>query len=311
MLRAWWVIRDSNVCFAGRQTFAHSPIDRITENSDKKNKLAWFTVHEYRTVCLSPLFYSRGLLCISLTMRRRGGRADSFYPTGGAYLCRQISIPQQHHVSQSVYRVPMTFVSPAKSSNDVQVTLRVISPRQRRASAANTQFLPTVPLPYANRHIGCNKRQSFVIRNAAVMDVLGTQDLVEGSLLAFALALSFSFLQERRRDRPSAPPTITLLDSLSQKNTTTASNNVFDSWNEMSRQENYVYYNNKVKQRRKRNSEPLSIKREKKWVLVALLVLFIPIFSAEFFLALSRQILCGGNPITQSSWAAELCSPHL
>lgn len=217
-------------------------------------------------------------------------------------------------MSQPVYRVhvPMTFVSPAKSSNDVQGTLRVTSLRQRRASAANTQFLPTVPLPYVNRPIGCNKRKSFVIRNAAVMDVLGTQDLVEGSLLAFALALSFSFLQERRRDRPSPPPTTTLLDnSLSQKNTTTASNNVFDSWNEMSRQENYVYYNNKVKQRRTRNSEPLSIKREKKWVLVALFVLFIPIFSAEFFLALSRQILCGGNPITQSSWAAQLCSPHL
>lgn len=212
----------------------------------------------------------------------------------------------------------MTFVSFVQTPSDGQGKLKATCRRRRPSTATSTQFSPIVPLPHANILTGYNKRQSLTIRNAVVMDVLGTQDLVDGTLLAFALALVFLFLQERRRDRPSPPPPNAMSqDSLSQNNTTTASNYVFDSWKEMSRQENYVYYNNKVKQQRRRQTraagEPfsLSVKREKTWVVVALLVLFIPIFSAEFFLALSRQVLCGGNPMTQSSWAATLCSPHL
>ena len=207
----------------------------------------------------------------------------------------------------------MTFVSPVKTQSDGQGRFRVTSRRRRPPTdaATNTPFSPTVmPPPHANTLVGCSQRQSLLTRNAVVTDVLGTQEVVDGSLLALAIAICFSLLQQRRRDdRPEPPPLTTApSDSLSQSNNTTASY-VFDSWKEMSRPENYVYYNNKVKRKRTRSAEP-PVKREKTWVVVALLVLFIPIFSAEFFLALSRQVLCGGNPITQSSWAAELCSPH-
>ena len=53
-----------------------------------------------------------------------------------------------------------------------------------------------------------------------------------------------------------------------------------------------------------------SARNEKKWVLVALLVLFVPIFSVEFFFALSRQFMCQGNLMNQSEWAQVLCSPY-
>ena len=88
---------------------------------------------------------------------------------------------------------------------------------------------------------------------------------------------------------------------------------VFDAWKEMSRPENYVYYNNKIQRSQNTSDqhEQLTTKTEKKWVLLSVLILFVPIFSAELFLALTRQILCGGDPIIQSAWAAELCSPHL
>jgi hypothetical protein len=132
-----------------------------------------------------------------------------------------------------------------------------------------------------------------------MIDVLSTRDLVDGSLLAFALAVFFSVLQQRRRQN----------DTPTMKNDETEDGNVFDAvaWKEMSRPENYVYYNSKLREMSSRNDEP---KQEKKWILISLLVLFVPIFSVEFFLALSRQVLCGGDPLTLSAWASELCSPH-
>jgi hypothetical protein len=128
-------------------------------------------------------------------------------------------------------------------------------------------------------------------------DALGTQDLVDGSILAFALAFLFSVLQQRRRH-----------DDIPTLQDETKDGTVFDAdaWKKMSRPENYVYYNSKL--RKPRKDDPA--KQEKKWVLISLLFLFVPIFSAEFFLALSRQFLCGGDPFTQSVWASELCSPH-
>jgi len=72
-------------------------------------------------------------------------------------------------------------------------------------------------------------------------------------------------------------------------------------------------------------------RKEKKWVLLALLILFVPIFSIEFFFALSRQLICGdtisfadkfdidaANSLSStatsqpsSQWAQILCSPHI
>ena len=113
---------------------------------------------------------------------------------------------------------------------------------------------------------------------------------------------------------------------------------VFDakSWKEISRPENYVFYNRRFQTRQQQEQQetenlvslfsffkPKTIssnsnsnndikpKKEKKIILISLLVLFVPIFSIEFFFALSRQFMCGnGDPFNQPSWAAEMCSPH-
>jgi hypothetical protein len=91
-------------------------------------------------------------------------------------------------------------------------------------------------------------------------------------------------------------------------------NKVFDAdnWKEMCKKENYVLYNTKIRQRASKSDNSPSIRpidnKENRLVLVALLVLFVPIFSIEFFFALSRQFICemgmGGDTIIQ-----KLCSP--
>jgi len=187
-------------------------------------------------------------------------------------------------------------------------------------------------------------------------DALGAQDIISGTVLAFSLAFLGSFLQGRSSsnfllwrnqiDQLEEEELTSFRPSLRSTNTTefgnststieeyplTGNNNqsvLFDgdSWKEMSRPENYVFYNTRVKKNQKRggstNSDNKSstnaakeakktiMKKEKAWVLGGLLILFVPIFSIEFFLALSRQFMCGSDPLHQVLWAQELCSPHL
>ena len=83
----------------------------------------------------------------------------------------------------------------------------------------------------------------------------------------------------------------------------------------MSRPESYVLYNQKLRQRRRStkrrspSSSPFGGSSENAWVVIALLALFVPIFSVEFFFALSRQLICGGDPLNRSDWSEFLCSP--
>jgi len=152
---------------------------------------------------------------------------------------------------------------------------------------------------------------------------------------------------------------------------------VFDGkkWKEMSRPENYILYSTRVKRRlplssnnpvgkdtdlgntirsslfnkksdstsatsTTTSSSPVNKKSyiEQRWVLLGLLILFVPIFSIEFFFANSRQFICGGGvgdyvamvpsigdvddalpnsfddivatPKVLAPWARELCSAH-
>ena len=85
----------------------------------------------------------------------------------------------------------------------------------------------------------------------------------------------------------------------------------------MSREENYILYNTKIRQKsnpdyskkesRMQNDNDDMKKKENKLILVALLILFVPIFSVEFFFALSRQFICemgmGGDCLQK------FCSP--
>ena len=87
-----------------------------------------------------------------------------------------------------------------------------------------------------------------------------------------------------------------------------------EDWKEISKPDNYVMFNTKVRQKIEESSSSRGKKRnfpkEKKVVAMALLILFAPIFSFELFLALSRQIVCGGTSFAEQSWAIQLCSPH-
>jgi len=198
-------------------------------------------------------------------------------------------------------------------------------------------------------------------------EVLSTSDIVVGAILAFALAFGWSFLNGQStssnfiswrsqlhgsRDNAEASTSgIHVVDTCSditkrsgreERNECDTDDDstesdisapkVFnaDNWKEMSREENYVLYNTRVRavrdSGRERKADRIAVttkgdtegdiekasgvRSEKKWVLVALLVLFVPIFSVEFFFALSRQFMCGGDPLNQSEWAQILCSPY-
>lgn len=175
--------------------------------------------------------------------------------------------------------------------------------------------------------------------------VFSTEDIVVGLILGILLALMTSFLQGRRSQNDfvlwnknesgeDMKITSTLAPSADEielefatnattilETSTTSDQSVLqesrsavvfdgDDWKEMSRLENYVYYKRNLN---KKKDDPSSEQKdEQKWVIVALLALFVPIFSVEFFFALSRQVLCGGgdNGLLSSLEAAQfLCSP--
>ena len=197
-------------------------------------------------------------------------------------------------------------------------------------------------------------------------EVLSTSDIVVGAMLAFTLAFGWSFLNGQStssnfiswrsqldgsntsRDTAEASTSGIVDNDITQRSDREEINGydvdddsaesdisapkVFnaDNWKEMSREENYVLYNTRVRALRDGGRERKAIRdavttkgdtegdveivsgarSEKKWVFVALLVLFVPIFSVEFFFALSRQFMCGGDAMNQPEWAQILCSPY-
>ncbi|KAL3803305.1 hypothetical protein ACHAW5_009765 [Stephanodiscus triporus] len=160
---------------------------------------------------------------------------------------------------------------------------------------------------------------SYGIATSVTRDVLSTQDIVNGAILACVLAVGYSFLNGQSSSSsfvswPSESKnrngTIDI-EKLAQGNDTDGNDRIFnaDDWKEMSREENYILYKTKIRQRSNADNPPIRNidKKENKLVLVALLALFVPIFSVEFFFALSRQFMCEigmGGEIVQ-----KLCAP--
>lgn len=180
-------------------------------------------------------------------------------------------------------------------------------------------------------------------------DVLSNSDLFSGTIIAFLLAFLFSFLNGRTpsssniklwrsaRNPQNEFKTGDLGLSVTADEDENENMKKFDgdAWKEISRPENYALYTNKLRKNAKqdqikeKSNSTSSKSMENKLVLVGLLVLFVPIFSVEFFFALSRQFICG-DYVTQvddnlwltdsskalsasnglSPWAKELCSPH-
>ena len=151
-------------------------------------------------------------------------------------------------------------------------------------------------------------------------DVLSTQDIVVGTILALALAFGYSFLNGQSSSTsfiswPSQSGDRNDAQDISSPESDVVDDKVFNeqSWEEMSREENYVLYNTKIRQRRDEISSDTSLqnvnKKENKMVLTALLLLFIPIFSAEFFFALSRLFICEMG--MRGDLVEKMCSPIL
>ena len=160
----------------------------------------------------------------------------------------------------------------------------------------------------------------FLTQSSVSTDVLSTGDILIGSVLAFALAFLWSYLEGKRSQsdillwtRDSNEDEINGQFLRTGDNTTISkSTKTFDGndWKQISRPENYFYYNTKVrKQLLGQDSAPKTLNQEQTWVLVALLVLFVPVFSVEFFLALSRGVLCSAS-FSDWSVAQELCAPQ-
>ena len=156
-----------------------------------------------------------------------------------------------------------------------------------------------------------------------VADALSTQDIIVGSIIAVILAFGYSYLNGQSSSSnfvswssQTNKEEKLLAEVETTTTTTTDDDNVFDAteWKDISREENYVLYNTRIKsslqQQRQSNNPKLQRKTENKWVLVALLALFVPIFSVEFFFALSRQFLCEiGDPSDRIEVVQKLCSP--
>jgi len=155
------------------------------------------------------------------------------------------------------------------------------------------------------------------------IDVLGTDEIVGGVILAVLLAFTASFLQGRRSQNDFVLWERKAEDSegfeSSKRNNTDRV--VFDaeSWQEMSQPDNYVLYQDRIRKSKERSSRPKTLSPssvsnmdvEQRIVLVLLLVLFMPIFSVELFFALSRQAICNidGTSIAPD-WVNGLCSPY-
>jgi hypothetical protein len=143
--------------------------------------------------------------------------------------------------------------------------------------------------------------------------IMSFHDVLVGILIALAIALFPSILQATlRRFLISSESTVAgTHPNDDSKKPGEASVFGAESWNDISKPENYILYTTKIRNRLKESEGNGIFRIGKRGTLLALLLLFIPIFSFELFLALSRQFLCEGDPLSLSGWQLLLCSPHL
>jgi len=256
--------------------------------------------------------------------------------------CFQTILPKSSKISY----FPTTTFSSTLTIDDVQA-LDISDGLTNNGINTLIEALPTTSVP-----IQFDSFSVLLSSSPESIDVLGPKETLEGFVLGITLAIAYSFLQVKTGAAffvPWQPPSLQIsklegpaletanILSLNQSNTTEINTNdldksVFDekSWKEISRPENYIFYNRKIS---KKDTSPPSWnsfssdpnksfighgKNENKLVIVGLLLLFVPIFTIEFFFALSRQFMCGigmngiqNDPFTTSSWAMDLCSAHL
>ena len=205
--------------------------------------------------------------------------------------------------------------------------------QQLQAQGRNMLFVGSRPKPCASSFTmvsndydvvadampGTFDGQNFLENSSITSDVLSMQDIVDGAIIACVLAFGYSFLNGQSSSSsfvswPSESKKrndIISIDKTTEEFAGGGDDRTFnaDDWKEMSREENYVLFRTKIRQRSIAENAPIRKidMIENKLVLVALLALFVPIFSVEFFFALSRQFMCemgmGGDVVQK------LCSP--
>mmetsp|Transcript_24990 Transcript_24990/g.42543 ORF Transcript_24990/g.42543 Transcript_24990/m.42543 type:complete len:198 (-) Transcript_24990:106-699(-) len=173
--------------------------------------------------------------------------------------------------------------------------------------------------PSSSYHFPTGSSTTFQGRNILCMapstdsEILNSNDIVTGVAIAFGLVLTVLWLQgEREQQQQNAMRFREQFEDTELKLDTNGTI-VFDadSWEDiMSQPENYILYNTKLRKRQLEKKPQFTTKTEKRWAVLALLSLFLPIFSAELYLALSRQFLCENNALGHFIWAQELCKPH-
>ena len=186
---------------------------------------------------------------------------------------------------------------------------------------------------YSNFHP--TTQASIFLSKSSDVDVLSTQDIIVGTILAFILAFGYSYLNGQ-----SSSTNFVLWGSQSSQITplsnstgvVSSSSTVFNetNWKEISKTENYILYNTRIRDmqalstsktkmvaNRSDNSSDITnnnnSSRQNKVVFVALLALFLPIFCIEIFFALSRKFICEGGlfdgGFQGANIAERFCSP--
>ena len=185
-------------------------------------------------------------------------------------------------------------------------------------------FSSTVPDTAMAIRDGATANEAMVSAaiSANTADALSNQDVLVGIVLALLLAFLASFLQgqspssfrdfeeikemESQSKGEDAAISFQDLDNTLRNSTTSARLSLDDvthttsskqfnatNWKEMSQPENYVWYSNpKVRGNAVKGKKQSSSSNKNRGALIGLLLVFVPIFGAEIFLALSRFFLC-------------------
>lgn len=177
-------------------------------------------------------------------------------------------------------------------------------------------FFPrSLPSSYLAVHEVPEVTSARVLDEGASTVLLSTEDIVVGSILALVLAAFVSFLNAQSNNSDVVLPDV--MKKVEKEEGTATNSTVADKslplydWNEIKRPKDYILYTTSFRQREQQKSqEVIDGKEEQKWVVWALLMFFVPIFTFELFLTTSRQIVCGPMFLDGFAVARFLCSPY-
>ena len=179
-------------------------------------------------------------------------------------------------------------------------------PSRRQPPSVGGPTAPCLVRPTTSTTTTClqppPQRLSLLAGDNNIDSVLSNTDIGVGIIMALLLAALASFLQNQRSQNDFVLGPIDIDEATSTLSVNATTTTTFEDWKEMSQPDNYVWYNTRLRNKENKQTAEPSFPLEQRWVLIALIVLFAPIFSFEFFLTVSRQLVCA---ISQ-----DLCMPY-